>query len=99
MAPRRRRRHRDLGTAALFLLPGLLGLTLFLLVPLVASLLLSFSNWQVMGETRFVGVANYVRLATTDPIFWQVFGVTLSYTAEYLVLNIIVSLAMAVWIG
>jgi len=94
-----RRRHGDLGIAALFLLPGLLGLTLFLVVPLVASLLLSFSNWQVMGQTRFVGLANYIRLATDDPIFWKVFGVTLSYTAEYLVLNIVVSLTMAVWIG
>jgi multiple sugar transport system permease protein len=82
-----------------FLLPGLTGLTLFLLLPLAASLLLSFSNWSVMGETRFVGLANYVRLATVDPIFWNVFATTLIYTAEYLVLNIVVSLTMAVWIG
>jgi len=41
-----KRRHGDLGTAALFLLPGLAGLTVFLIVPLGASLLLSFSNWQ-----------------------------------------------------
>jgi multiple sugar transport system permease protein len=94
-----KRRHGDLGTAALFLLPGLAGLTLFLIVPLIASLLLSFSNWSVMGQTRFVGLANYIRLATDDPIFWKVFGVTLSYTAEYLVLNIVISLTMAVWIG
>ena len=52
-----------------------------------------------MGQTRFVGLANYIRLFTDDPIFWKVFGVTLSYTAEYLVLNIVVSLTMAVWIG
>jgi multiple sugar transport system permease protein len=95
-----RRRHRgDVGTAALFLLPSLLGLTFFLIVPLAASLLLSFTNWQVMGETRFVGFANYIRLTTADPVFWQVFGVTLSFTAEYLVLNIVLSLAVAVWIG
>ena len=94
-----RRHYGELGAATLFLLPGLVGLTLFLVVPLVASLLLSFSNWSVMGQTRFVGFANYVRLATDDPIFWKVFGVTLSYTAEYLVLNIVLSLTMAVWIG
>lgn len=83
----------------LFLLPSLLGLTIFLVIPLVASLLLSFSNWQVMGTTRFVGLANYVRLFTVDPIFWHVFGVTISYTVEYLLLNLVVSLAIAVWIG
>lgn len=94
-----RRRHGDVATAALFLLPGLVGLTLFLVLPLVASLLLSFSNWQVIGQTRFVGFSNYIRLATADPIFWKVFGVTLSYTAEYLILNIVLSLTMAVWIS
>ena len=94
----RRRRRSDLGTASLFLLPSLLGLTAFLLVPLVISLLLSFSNWTVMGEPRFVGLANYIRLLTVDPIFWKVFGVTALYTAEYLVLNIVLSLVMAVWI-
>jgi len=94
-----RRRRDDRGPAFLFLLPGLLGLTLFLLIPLVASLALSFTNWQVMGDTRFVGIANYIRLATADPIFWQTFRTTLAYTVEYLVLNIVVSLAMAAWIG
>ena len=95
----RRRRRSDLGTAAVFLAPSLVGLTLFLIVPLAASLLLSFSNWTVMGEPRFVGLANYIRLATADPVFWKVVGVTLTYTAEYLVLNLVLSLAMAVWIA
>ena len=96
---RRRRRRTDLRVAVAFLLPGLLGLTAFLILPLVASLLLSFSNWQVIGQTRFVGVANYVNLFTRDPIFWSVFRVTLLYTAEYLILNIVFSLGMALWIG
>ncbi len=94
----RRKRRGDLGTASLFLLPSLLGLTAFLLIPLLVSLLLSFSNWTVMGETRFVGLANYTRLLTTDPIFWKVLGVTVLYTAEYLTLNVVLSLTVAVWI-
>jgi len=98
-APRRRRRHRDLRTAALFLTPSFIGLLIFLIGPLLASLALSFTNWQVIGELRYVGVANYVRLATADPIFWQVLRVTLIYCAEYLVLNLVISLTMAVWIG
>jgi multiple sugar transport system permease protein len=81
------------------LLPGFVGLATFLVAPLIASLLLSFSNWQVIGQRRFVGLSNYVNLFTRDPIFWGVFRVTLLYTAEYLCLNIALSLAMAVWIG
>ena len=96
---RRRRRRSDLRAAVAFLLPGFLGLAAFLILPLFASLALSFSNWQVIGQTRFVGLANYVNLFTRDPIFWGVFRVTLLYTAEYLVLNVVLSLGMAVWIG
>ena len=96
---RRRRRRSDLRAAGAFLLPGFLGLVAFLILPLFASLLLSFSNWQVIGQTRFVGLANYINLFTRDPIFWSVFRVTLLYTAEYLILNIVISLGMALWIG
>jgi multiple sugar transport system permease protein len=96
---RRRRRRSDLRVAVAFLLPGFLGLVAFLILPLCASLLLSFSNWQVIGQTRFVGLANYINLFTRDPIFWSVFRVTLLYTAEYLILNIVISLGMALWIG
>ena len=97
--PRARRRKTDFPIAAAFLLPSLIGLVTFLIGPMAASLALSFTNWQIIGETRFVGLANYVSLATTDPIFWQVFRVTVLYTLEYLALNIAIALAMAVWIG
>ncbi|WP_342363368.1 sugar ABC transporter permease [Terrarubrum flagellatum] len=93
------RSKSDLGVATLFLLPSFLGLSAFLIFPLTASLWLSFTNWQVIGQARFVGFANYINLATNDPIFWQVLRNTLFYTAEYLALNIVLSLAMAVWIN
>jgi len=99
IAKRRPRGRRDLGTAALFLLPSCLGLLIFLIGPLLASLLLSFTNWQVIGTTRFVGFANYVRLATADPVFWQVLRVTVLFTVQYLILNLVISVGMAVWIG
>jgi multiple sugar transport system permease protein len=98
-APRGAPIRGSFGLATLFLLPSFLGLLIFLIGPLVASLVLSFTNWTVMGTPRFIGVANYVALATIDPIFWKILRTTLLYTAEYLVLNIALSLAIAVWIG
>ena len=100
------RRHRArggaraiCGVAALFLLPSFLGLLVFLIGPLVASFLLSLTNWQVMGAAHFVGLANYVRLFTIDPVFWQVLRVTVLYTVQYLALNLVIAVAMAAWIG
>ena len=89
----------DGGVAALFLLPSLLGLLAFLVFPLIASLALSFTNWQLLGRVHFVAWRNYVTLTTADPIFWQIVRNTLLFTVEYLVLNLVISLALAVWIG
>jgi len=97
--PRQPKVRGSFSLAVLFLLPSFLGLLIFLIFPLIASLALSFTNWQVIGTTRFVGIANYVNLTTVDPIFWQILRTTLLYTAEYLVLNIVLSLAIAVWIS
>ncbi len=93
------RRRQDAHAAIWFLLPSLTGLTLFLIVPLAASLALSFTNWQLLADPKFVGISNYVRLLTFDPTFYRILGNTVLYTFEYLTLNIILSLGMAVWIS
>jgi multiple sugar transport system permease protein len=97
---RRRRAFRAEGRAAFwFLLPSLLGFLAFLLFPLVASLALSFTNWQLLNQPNFLGLANYIRLFTVDPSFWRALLNTVFYTVEYLVLNIALALGMAVWIS
>ena len=82
-----------------FLLPSLLGFLVFMLFPLFASFLLSFTNWQLITPPKFVALDNYVRLFTKDPTFYRVLLNTLSFTVEYLVLNIVISLGLAVWIS
>jgi multiple sugar transport system permease protein len=98
--PRSRKWFRGEGwTALFFLLPGLIGIVLFLVLPILASIALSFTNWQLLGTPRFVGFSNYVRLFTTDPQFWTVTRNTIFFTVEYLVLNIVISLGLATWIS
>jgi multiple sugar transport system permease protein len=93
---RHRRSRRDSLSALGFLAPGLVGLMLFLVLPLIASLVLSFTNWKIMGRTGFIGLGNFVQALTVDPVFWQVLGNTILFTVEYLVLNIIISVGLAV---
>src|SRR6185437_8969962 len=90
------RTWRDTLSAAGFLAPGLIGLLLFLVLPLFASLVLSFTNWKIMGKTSFIGLDNFSHALTVDPVFWQVLGNTVLFTVEYLVLNIIISVGLAV---
>lgn len=66
----------------LFLLPNILGFLAFTLVPLVMSLGMSFTDWDILRHNifrdaplRFTGFENYVRLFT-HPQFWQYLGNT-----------------------
>jgi multiple sugar transport system permease protein len=93
------RSWRDSLAAWGFLAPGFIGLVGFLLLPLIASLALSFTNWKIMGKTSFIGLSNFASALTRDPVFWQVLANTLLFTAEYLVLNIVISVGLAVAIA
>lgn len=54
-------------TLVLFILPSLIVYVVFMLVPLVASLGLSFFEWSGYGEKVFVGFDNFVKLFTQTP--------------------------------
>ena len=56
--------------AWLGLVPALLILLLYRLVPLLWNVYLSFQEMKYTGETTFVGLANYQELAS-DPVFFQ----------------------------
>lgn len=92
-------RRRDTRTAFWFLLPSLIGFLIFMLYPLLASFGISFTNWQMMAPPKFVGFDNYVRLFTKDRTFYATLLNTLFYTLEYLVLNIVISLGLALWVA
>lgn len=66
-----------------FIGPNLLGFLAFTLIPLLASVLLAFSNWDIrfhnmftQGNLRFVGLGNFRRLLS-HPEFWRFLGNTL----------------------
>ncbi|MCL4809073.1 MAG: sugar ABC transporter permease [Thermoanaerobaculia bacterium] len=68
-------RAREAGAGFLLLAPGLLLLCVFLALPVVASLLLSLTDFDLyaIGDpsaARIVGLANYARLLQ-DPVFWR----------------------------
>ena len=86
------------GRAAIgFLAPNLLGFVLFTLLPLAASLVLSFFEWPLIGEPIFAGIKNYVWLAS-DVSFWIAFGNTIVFVVGYMILNILLSLGLALWL-
>jgi multiple sugar transport system permease protein len=82
--------------AYLFLLPSLLGLLIFTLLPILAAFGLSLIRWNLVGSATFVGSANYVEILTRDPIFRKAFGNTLYFVVTIVPLQLMIGLAIAV---
>jgi len=79
----------------LFVLPHLLLFSIFLIWPIARGLQISFYDWKIMAKHQsFVGLANY-RAMMADPIFWKVLGNTLYFAILTMIINVVISLAVA----
>lgn len=87
--------RREALDAYLFLLPNLLWLLAFTTFPIVASFLLSFTSWDLIGKRQWVGLANYGKLLFQDDEFRTVLGNTVYYTVVSVPLGMVVSLVLA----
>ncbi len=86
-------------TPYLFISPWLIGFFAFTAGPLVLSLVMSFYDWPVIGESTFVGLGNYIRMFTQDPQFWNSLGLTLKFAVIFVPLNMIIALVLAMLIA
>lgn len=81
--------------AYVFLLPWLIGFFGLTLGPALASLYLSFTNYDLLQSPDWVGAANYVRIATADPKFAAAMTVTFTYVILSVPLKLIFALMVA----
>jgi len=88
-------RRREAAWALFFLTPSLTGFLLFTLGPVLASLGLSTTHWDLINAPRFVGLENY-HSALTDPILGRVMTNTIAYSGGTVPLVVVVSLALAI---
>lgn len=88
------RRRRDTVAAALFIGPDLLGLLIFVLLPIGFAIYVSFFDWNLISPMRFVGTANYERMLT-DTDWWMSLARTLQFAGMYVPGLFVLSLALA----
>ncbi|MEO3753268.1 sugar ABC transporter permease [Streptomyces sp. B6B3] len=93
--PRRRlgRKHREWLAAGLFLAPDVLGLLVFVGIPMVLSIVLGFYQVSGFGSYEFVGFGNYQRMMR-DPLFWDSMQITAVYVLVLVPVLFCVSLAL-----
>ncbi|HXG00499.1 MAG TPA: sugar ABC transporter permease, partial [Bacteroidota bacterium] len=90
---------RHVRVAFFFLAPALSAIGIFFFVPVVAALLLSFTDFDIYSlanieYARFIGLRNYERILA-DPLFWTALKNTLYFLLVGGPLTIAVSLAAA----
>lgn len=85
---------RKIKTLSIFLLPNLIGMSAFLLTPILASLILSFTDWDLLSQIQFIGLKNYSDILQ-DEVFYEALTHTLIFIIGYLPLVIIFSLSIA----
>lgn len=79
----------------LFALPALLLLAIFTYYPLVNSVFISFTDWNMVKPIKkFIGFTNYEKLLV-DPEFYHVLKVTFLYTIVEVSLELVLGLGLA----
>lgn len=73
-------RTREAIDCYIFMLPVILGLLLFYLGPMIASLYFSLTDYDMLTPAEWVGLQNYRDLADDD-LFWKSLRVTAMYSA------------------
>ncbi len=79
----------------LLALPVTLGLLFFAIGPIVASFAFSMTDWEIGGRSSFVGLGNYERILTNDPVFTKSVFVTVYYVLATVPVAIVAAFALA----
>jgi multiple sugar transport system permease protein len=89
-------RRRQMFSNYLFVAPAVLGVLIFQLGPMIVSLYLSFTRYDIVRPARWIGLTNYVRIFTEDDLFYRALLNTAYYSGLTLPLRLIIALIAAV---
>lgn len=79
----------------LFILPMLIGFTIFVIIPVIATFYLSTCDYSLIKGMSWAGIDNYVKLFTNDPTFVVALKNTLYFTALLIPSNFVLCLGLA----
>lgn len=92
--PTERFRVRDELTGLIWVSPWLIGFVVFMALPMGMSLYYSFTDYPLLEPPLWVGLANYIRMATDD-IFWGALKNTFVYAGLSIPLCTTLALVLA----
>lgn len=94
--PKRRRSLKRNLTGYLFLLPWLIGFFCMAIGPILASLYLSFTNYNMLKAPAWIGLQNFTEMFTGDATFTHSLKLTFQYVFLSVPLRLVFALAVAI---
>lgn len=91
-------RRQETLLALLLILPSTLGIMVFAVLPIAASLGISLTDWGGLSTPHFVGAQNYAT-ALQDPRATSALSHTLLYVLLAVPTGVAISMTLAVWIN
>lgn len=79
----------------LFAAPAILGILIWTIGPLIASFVLSFTDWTALGKFSWIGLENFKRIFTEDIFFKKSLFVTLYFAFGSTFFTLIAALIVA----
>lgn len=77
-----------------FVLPAVIGTFIFIIIPIFCSFALSFTDWDLLNEIKFVGFDNY-KSVLTEQVFIQIFLNTVAYAFSVTFFAVVIPLLIA----
>ncbi len=81
-------RRRESLWGYVFISPWIIGFIVFTAGPMLASMILSLTHYNIAEPPTFVGLTNYVKLFTQDQKFWHALRVTMTFAFVAIPLNL-----------
>src|SRR5918912_718500 len=94
-AARRTRRRNDNWAGYVFISPWLIGFFVFTLIPMAASLYLSFTDYDIFSAPRWIGLQNFQKMFLQDPLYWKSVQATFYYVFTAIPLRLAFALGIA----
>jgi multiple sugar transport system permease protein len=79
----------------IFALPFIIGFLGFTIIPMIASLYISFTSYKLVTDPVWIGLSNFKRLFTQDPRFFKSLFVTLRYVIFSVPIKLLSALMIA----
>jgi len=89
-----RKRLREAAAGYGYLLPALLVLVVFRIIPIILSVRVSLYDWGMAGAREFVGLGNYLEVVR-DPVFWK----SILNTGWFMVFTVPAELGLSLFIA